>query len=152
VPEKQVLGFCVMGSVSFAGCSVLIVEDEPLVALDLRQAFEFAGAHVFAATQFAQALTLAGHPDLSLAVLDYRIGDDTSDAVCRELDRRGVPFLFYSGYDDMLHEWPEAVVVNKPTKTTILIEKAAALLSLARSHAAHSSDADRVAEHAHATS
>ena len=67
-----------MGSSSFAGCSVLIVEDEPLLALDLRQSFEAVGAYVFTATQFAQALTLADHPDLALAVLDYRIDDETS--------------------------------------------------------------------------
>jgi DNA-binding response OmpR family regulator len=117
-----------MGSVSFAGHSVLIVEDEPLLALDLRQSFEAAGAYVFAATQFAQALTLAIHPDLSLAVLDYRIGEETSDAVCRHLEARGTPFLFYSAYGDMLDDWPDAVLVSKPSSTPLLLEQAAAVL------------------------
>jgi DNA-binding response OmpR family regulator len=117
-----------MGSSSFTGCSVLIVEDEPLLALDLRQSFEAVGAYVFTATQFAQALTLAEHPDLALAVLDYRIADETSMTVGRRLEARGIPFLFYSAYDDMLEHWPDAVLLNKPTPSPILIEKAAALL------------------------
>jgi DNA-binding response OmpR family regulator len=117
-----------MGSLSFAGCSVLVVEDEPLIALELRHAFEARGAYVFAAAQLAQALTLAEHPDLSLAVLDYRIGAKTSADVCRRLEARGIPFLFYSGYDDMLDYWPDAVVVNKPTPAQVLIQKAAEVL------------------------
>jgi CheY-like chemotaxis protein len=111
-----------MGSSSFAGCSVLIVEDEPLLALDLRQSFEAVGAYVFTATQFAPALALAEHPDLALAVLDYRIADETSVTVGRRLEARGIP------YDDMLEHWPDAVLLNKPTPSPILIEKAAALL------------------------
>ena len=82
--QLRVRGFCVIGSLSFAGCSVLIVEDEPPLALGLRQSFEAVGAYVFTATQFAPALALAEHPDLALAVLDYRIADETSvtEAVC----------------------------------------------------------------------
>jgi DNA-binding response OmpR family regulator len=124
----RVRGFCVMESSSFAGCSVLIVEDEALLALDLRQSFEAVGAYVFTATQFAQSLTLAEHPDLALAVLDYRIADETSVTVGRRLEARGIPFLFYSAYDDMLAHWPDAVLLNKPTPSPILIEKVAALL------------------------
>src|SRR4029079_7395181 len=86
------------------------------------------GAYVFAATQFAQALILADHPDLSLAVLDYRLGAATSRDVCGRLEARAIPFLFYSGYDDMLDHWPDAILVNKPAPAGVLIETAASLL------------------------
>jgi DNA-binding response OmpR family regulator len=53
-----------------------------LVALDLRQTLESAGAYVFAATQLSHALQLAGHPDISAAVLDYRLGDGDCTSIC----------------------------------------------------------------------
>jgi CheY-like chemotaxis protein len=119
-----------MASVSFAGHSILIAEDEPLLAVDLRQCFEAVGAYAFTATQFAQALSCAVHSNLSLAVLDYRVGEETNDAVCQHLEARGIPFIFYIGYDDMLRHWPDAVV-SKSNPTPRLIEHAAAVL---RSH------------------
>jgi DNA-binding response OmpR family regulator len=118
-----------MGSVRFAGHSILIVEDEPLITLELRQLCETTGAYVFAATQFAHALSLAEHPDLSIALLDYRIGDHTSEAICRRLHERGIPFLFYSGYDEMRGEWPDAIILSKPAQGEAVIEALARLLN-----------------------
>jgi DNA-binding response OmpR family regulator len=123
-----VLGCGEMGNVHFGGCSILIVEDEALIALELREVFEREGAHVFAATQLPHALALARHPDLTVAVLDYRIGDESSVAICRQLDERDIPFLFYSGYDDMREAWPTAVIVNKPAPSHSILDAVRALL------------------------
>ena len=79
-----------------SGEAILVVEDEPLVALDLRQTLESAGAYVFAATQLSHALQLAGHPDISAAVLDYRLGDGDCTPICTLLSERDIPFVFYS--------------------------------------------------------
>ena len=103
-----------MGSVSLAGRSVLIVEDGPLIALELRRIIESAGAHVFAAPRLQHALRLTDHPDLSAAVLDYRVGDDDTAAVCERLDERGIPFFFFTGYNHVAERWPTTVVVPKP--------------------------------------
>ena len=111
-----------MKNLELSGRSVLLVEDEPLIALDLRQTLESAGAYVFAATQLPHALQLAGHPDLSAAVLDYRIGHEDIAAICSLLEQRGIPFVFYSGYDDMRQRWPNAVRVPKPANGHRLIE------------------------------
>jgi len=97
-----------------SGEAILVVEDEPLVALDLRQTLESAGAYVFAATQLSHALQLAGHPDISAAVLDYRLGDGDCTPICTLLSERGIPFVFYSGYDDVRQNWPDAAHVQKP--------------------------------------
>src|SRR5438045_2393681 len=91
-----------------SGEAILVVEDEPLIALDLRQTLESAGAYVFAATQLSHALQLAGHPDISAAVLDYRLGDGDCTPICTLLSQRGIPFVFYSGYDDVRQNWPDA--------------------------------------------
>jgi CheY-like chemotaxis protein len=115
------------------GHSILVVEDEPLTALDLRECFEGAGAHVFAATHLPHALRLAEHPDLSAAVLDYRLGyDDTGRIGCR-LEERGIPFMFYSGYREMRQIWPEAVLVAKPANKHDLFDAVARVLTGPRS-------------------
>jgi len=121
-------GARVMGSASLAGSSILIVEDEALIALDLRHSLESAGAHVFAVTQVANALLLAHHPELSAAVLDYRIGEETSVHVCQHLQQRGVPFLFYSGHEDVRGEWPRARVLSKPASSQAIVDAVAGLL------------------------
>ena len=114
-----------MKSLALSGRSILVVEDEPLIALDLRESLESAGAYVFAATQLPHALQLAGHPDLSAAVLDYRLGQENSAPICSLLEQRGIPFVFYSGYDDMHQIWPDAVRVPKPADGHRLVEAVA---------------------------
>jgi DNA-binding response OmpR family regulator len=111
-----------MHDLPLSGHSILVVEDEPLIALDLRQTLEKAGAYVFAATHLSQALPLAWHPDLSAALVDYRLGDEDSAALCSSLEQRGVPFIFYSGYDDMKQLWPHAVRLPKPASGACLVD------------------------------
>src|SRR5437879_13812010 len=109
-----------------SGNAILVVEDEPLIALDLRQNLESAGAYVFAATQLSHALQLAGHPDISAAVLDYRLGDGDCTPICTLLSERGIPFVFYSGYDDVRQNWPDAAHVQKPADAATIVEAVAA--------------------------
>ena len=104
------------------GHAILIIEDEPLIALELRRIVEGTGAHVFAATQLAYALRLADHPDLSAAVLDYRLGQEDVEPLCRRLEQRGIPFIFYSGHADALKLWPEAILVSKPSTGNAILE------------------------------
>ena len=111
-----------MQNLPLSGIAILVVEDEPLVALDLRQTLESAGAYVFAATQLAHALQLAGHPDISAAVLDYRLADRDCTPICTLLSERSVPFVFYSGYDDARELWPDAAHVQKPAAGQRVIE------------------------------
>jgi DNA-binding response OmpR family regulator len=121
-----------MGQAYLAGYSILVVEDEPLIALDLRRIVESTGAHVFAATQPQHALLLADHPDVSAAVLDYRMGHEDIGPLCARLQERTIPFIFYTGYEDVHERWPDAIVVSKPsTEDTIL---AALNAVLGRSH------------------
>jgi CheY-like chemotaxis protein len=111
-----------MKTLALSGRSILVVEDEPLIALDLRNIFENAGAYVFAATQLPHAMQLAGHPDISAAVLDYRLADGDCTPICTLLSERSVPFVFYSGYDDARELWPDAAHVQKPAAGQRVIE------------------------------
>jgi CheY-like chemotaxis protein len=114
---------------TLTGHAILVVEDEPLTALDLRESLEGAGAHVFAATHLGAALRLAEHPDLSAAVLDYRLGyGDTAEIGCR-LEERGIPFMFYSGYNDMRELWPNILLLPKPANRHKLVEAVVRVLA-----------------------
>lgn len=87
----------------FAGLNVLICEDEYLLADDLARRFELSGARVVGPTATLQGsletATLA--EALGAAVLDIRLGEDLIFPVADILAARGVPFVFFSGYDDV---------------------------------------------------
>ena len=103
--------------ISLVGVSVLIVEDEPLIALDLHSALSAAGAGLMAATDTDEALRLIRRNDVSAAILDISLGDRDCTAVCQALLHHRIPFLFHTGQPDavLLQAWPQAPVLAKPT-------------------------------------
>ena len=95
---------------SLDGATILIVEDEPLIRLDLQQILEKAGARVLSASGAEAVCLLVERPDLSGAILDWIDAD-----ICRCLAERGVPFVFYSGRPASAFEgWQHVPVVSKP--------------------------------------
>ena len=99
------------------GCSILIVEDEPLIALDLHAALSAAGAGIIAGTNAKEALRLISRNEISAAVIDVRLGNQDSLEVCQALFHHRVPFLFYTAHADdadLLKAWPEVPVLLKP--------------------------------------
>jgi DNA-binding response OmpR family regulator len=74
-----------MQSTSLAGRSILLVEDEPLIALDIEQNFAKAGATVFSARTLGEAHHLVEQNSLSAAVLDFRLNDGDGHAPCAHL-------------------------------------------------------------------
>jgi DNA-binding response OmpR family regulator len=58
---------------SLVGRSILVIEDEPLIALDVGECFRRAGAFVLAAFNLRDGLRLAGDADLSAAVVDLKL-------------------------------------------------------------------------------
>jgi DNA-binding response OmpR family regulator len=86
--------------VGLPGSRVLVVEDEYFLADDLANALRKAGAQVIGpAATAAEAIELieADPPDLS--VLDINLKGEMSFLVADELERRGLPFVFATGYD-----------------------------------------------------
>ena len=51
-------------------CSILLVENEPVIAQSIADCLQDAGALVLTATKINQALRIAEDPSLSVAVLD----------------------------------------------------------------------------------
>ncbi|MBS9475641.1 HWE histidine kinase domain-containing protein [Ancylobacter radicis] len=81
--------------------AVLLVEDQMLIAMDVEFMLEDAGiTHVITAPSAAEALRRLKDFTPDVAVLDVNLGAGTSAPVATELQRRGVPFVFATGYGD----------------------------------------------------
>lgn len=77
--------------------TVLILDDDPLIALDMAMAVEDDGdAQVIVAGTLSEAAKLNLN-DLDVAVLDVNLGFQTSYAFARQLLNAGIPIAFASG-------------------------------------------------------
>ncbi len=84
-----------------ASARILVVEDEALVALQLQSDLETAGHQVVGpARSLKHGLVLAGQAQIDAALLDVRLGNDTSEAIAEQLIARNIPFAFATGYAD----------------------------------------------------
>ncbi len=83
------------------GWTILLAEDEYLVALDLVRILQAAGARVVGpAPKVSRALALLeAEAVIDVAVLDVNLAGETSFPVAEALVRRAVPIVFATGYD-----------------------------------------------------
>lgn len=110
-----------------AGKRCLVVDDEFLIALDIQEMLEKAGAaDVICVATVAEALAAMHRGRFDLAVLDLRLGHHggTSLPVAKALTEAGTPFLFLTGMradSDQTRAYPGAPVVEKPYETQALL-------------------------------
>jgi DNA-binding response OmpR family regulator len=114
--------------------SILVVEDEPLIAMDVAQWLETAGASVSVARTLSDALNKVEVPGLSAAVLDHRLRDGDSSQICDRLDARSIPFVVYSGYAKLNGPCSQGKQVSKPVRPEELV---LAVVDLLRGSATH---------------
>src|SRR5262249_44057972 len=82
-----------------AGRSILVVEDEGLIARELSDALESAGAKIITARGVFDATRIIESRRLSAAVLDFWLGVGVVCLpICDLLTEHRVPFLLYPGY------------------------------------------------------
>jgi DNA-binding response OmpR family regulator len=111
-----------------AGSSILILEDEPLIALEIVDAFKKAGAFVTTTFSLKQALVLVEQHGLTAAVVDHALHDGDSTQLCARLKKRGIPFVIYSGFSELEGACAEGPLVLKPAPMDELIATVEALL------------------------
>jgi PAS domain S-box-containing protein len=79
---------------------VLLVEDEALVAMMIQDTLAEFGFQVVGPVSTASgALSAARESHFDAAVLDINLGDGLVYTVAEILEKRGVPFVFVTGYD-----------------------------------------------------
>ena len=112
---------CFMQRPRFHGRSILVVEDEPLIVMDITQVFEHTGAEITSTNTVRHALLLAEDKELSAAILDHALSDGDSSELCARLKERGIPFMIYSGYVKLEGPCKGAPHVNKPARDGELV-------------------------------
>jgi len=82
-----------------ASISVLVVEDEALIAMDLQALLEDAGYRVLGpANSTAAAMALLAGQDPDVALLDVNLGRSDVFGVANELARRKTKLIFLTGH------------------------------------------------------
>ena len=106
------------------GANILIIEDEPLIALDMEQTVKDAGfAVVGIARNAADALRTIGRLQVDVAILDANLSGQSAAPIAQRLRAEGVPFLSVSGYSRaQLGDWLGAApLLGKPYAADRLI-------------------------------
>ena len=101
----------------FAGRRILVVEDEPIIAMALEDMLLDLGCEVVGpASTLPEAQALAETADIDAALLDINIDTGRSYVIADELRRRAVPFAFATGYGEAGVEnvGGDAPVLQKP--------------------------------------
>lgn len=99
-----------------ANCRILVVEDEFLIAAALCDMLEDAAAVVVGpVSTIADAMQLLQDQTVDAAVLDMNLNGQWSDPIAVDLQSRGIPFVFTTGYGaNERTERFAARVVSKP--------------------------------------
>jgi CheY-like chemotaxis protein len=105
-----------MNSTSLAGCLILVCEDEPLIAMDIADAFKAAGASVVTARSLQNALIAAENVLPSAAIMGHALGDGDSSKLRERLEELGVPIVLYSGFSQVDGARGDAVHISKPAR------------------------------------
>jgi DNA-binding response OmpR family regulator len=104
-----------------SGRSILIVEDEPLIALDIAQAFQEVGAEPVISHTLQEALVCVEIERLAAAVIDHTLHGQDSGPVCQRLNDRNLPFVVYSGLKKLHGACAAGVQVAKPENPRALV-------------------------------
>ena len=107
------------------GVRVLIVEDEPLIAENLRTTlveadFVIAGM----ASKVERALKLVESVDCDVAIVDANLAGVSAGPAAAALSARGRPFIVLSGYtrEQLGREFSGGVFIQKPYTTAQLLD------------------------------
>lgn len=111
---------------------ILVVEDEPMVAMDVQAMLQDAGMEVVgpAATSEA-ALALVGNGRIDAALLDANLGGRRVDDVAQALSQSGIPFAFATGYgrESLPPAFAAVPVITKPFAESELLRMVRGLLA-----------------------
>jgi CheY-like chemotaxis protein len=115
-----------------AGRRILVVEDEMMILANLEMALDEMGCtSISAAATIAEALALLDAKGFDAAMLDVNLHGEKSYAVADALARRGIPFVFSTGYGDHgdRADFADRPVLRKPYLRRDLVAALVALVA-----------------------
>ncbi|MGJ0238935.1 response regulator [uncultured Novosphingobium sp.] len=111
-----------------APMNILMLEDEPLILMDLEFAAEDLGCRAMCASSVDEAMEILDHETVDCAILDVTLKDgETCVPVAEALAQRGIPYLLHSGDLDRHDETVRglgAELVAKPASASRVIARA----------------------------
>ena len=132
--DNAVVGRQGTGKGSLTGMTVLVVEDDFIVAFDMQTLLEDAGATVVGpASSLSEAREVLGKTLPTVAVLDVNLNGEHVFPLLADLDRRKIPYLFATAYADNENLFPTearwAPRLAKPVLPNVLVGQLKKLLS-----------------------
>jgi CheY-like chemotaxis protein len=115
-----------------SGSRILVVEDEMMILANIEMALDEMGCtSISAAATIAEALALLDAKGFDAAMLDVNLNGEKSYAVADALARRGIPFVFSTGYGDHgdRADFADRPVLRKPYLRRDLVAALAALVA-----------------------
>jgi len=109
---------------SLAGKRMIVIEDEPLVAMDLESCLAAAGCEVVGtAGTVREARALCAEAPCDAALIDVNLAGQPVDELAAALTKRNIPFAFVTGYgrEALPQGFRDALMVAKPFDEAALI-------------------------------
>lgn len=76
----------------------LVIEDQALIAMSIETYLEDAGIAVHTVGSLTEARAWLEANTADVAIVDFMLKDGPATELAGELNRRGIPFIIYSGY------------------------------------------------------
>jgi CheY-like chemotaxis protein len=97
---------------------VLVVEDSMIIAMDTEDSLRALGVSIVTtAGNVATAIDSINADPPDFAILDYNLGNESSEAVAKRLRDDGIPFVLATGYGelaDTIEEYGAQALLKKP--------------------------------------
>ena len=120
------------------GQRILLVEDEPLIALDVEElCLEHGAKQILTVQQTEDAQTL-DFSHFDVAVVDLVLGDRSTLPLAAAMRANGLPLVFTSGYSyapELVLDFGDITLLSKPFAGTRLIEALTAAMAAASRNA-----------------
>ena len=112
------------------GKRVLVVDDEPLIIMDVTDILTEAGCEIAGpADNLEKAMSIINTTEFDAAILDVNLQGQRIDDLALELTRRNIPFAFLSGYgrDGLPPGFGQALLISKPFNSAQILDVVARL-------------------------
>jgi CheY-like chemotaxis protein len=103
--------------------TVLVLDDEMLIALDIQSQLEELGHRVLVSSALSQALNLVESEPIDVAIVDWHLRDAISAPLLDLLKQRRIPFVLCSGeaLEELAGLFPAAPILSKPFASNDLV-------------------------------
>lgn len=120
-----------MASSALQNCRVLVVEDEYLIAVSLRDHLHAVGSTVIGPVPSVEKATrlIESNPRIDVAILDINLGGVMVYPVADILLTRKIPFVFASGYEGIPDRYSQVRKCLKPYRFTEMQELLVSVLA-----------------------